>query len=71
MRKKKTKKSLIRKKKAAFGEEKLVQSKVIRTFKSGDTPKFEPLKTKQKFESLKADELKFVHFKSKRLKIVL
>ena len=37
--------------------------KVKRTFKSGGTPKFEPLKNKRKFELLKANETKFIPFK--------
>ena len=47
-------------------KKKLVQQvKVKRTFKSGGTPKFEPLKDKRKFEPLKANETKFIPFKSK------
>ena len=60
MKNKKMKKPLMRKKKVILGEEeKLVQPV---TFKSGGTLKFEPLKVKRKFKSLKADELKFVPF---------
>ena len=39
-------------------------TKIGRTFKSEGTLKFEPLKNKWKFKSLKANELKFVPFKS-------
>ena len=39
--------------------------KIGGTFKSGGTPKFEPLKNKWKFEPLKANETKFIPFKSK------
>ena len=39
-------------------------TKTRRTFKSGWGIKFEPLKNKKKFKLLKADDLKFVPFKS-------
>ena len=38
--------------------------KVIGTFRSECTPKFEHLKNKRKFKPLKANELKFVPLKS-------
>ena len=38
--------------------------KTRRTFRSGCTPKFEPLKNKRKFKTLKPDELKFIPLKS-------
>ena len=41
------------------------------TFKSGGTPKFEPLKNKLKFEPLKANETKFIPFNSLFVSFVL
>ena len=56
----------MRKKKAVFGKKNLFNRlKVIGTFRNECNPKYEPLKNKQKFKPLKANELKFCTFKIK------
>ena len=49
--------------KSSWGDGNLI-FQVSKTFKSGGTPKFKPLKNKRNFEPLKANELNFIPFKS-------
>ena len=51
--------------KSGWGDGNLIfqVTKIGKSFKSEGIPKFESLKNKQKFEPLKANELKFVPFK--------